>query len=273
MDLSKSILSAQYNNVATTPRDLGWIRGSGQFSTGHGMSSNWQQGQQPTYTREFPGTPASNGISGPLPNQKYELSSMAPVGERVNNKWKFTESQAKAPLKGDPYQQFALNDLNETPTALNMIFFNTTNVDYLQKRIVEDVFNITGIKVKPQDTNSLMVYMTNAYVLGHSGYLPTTSVVHLGAQMAQQRGPKSCSLKQRLARLNQTVLQQCVKDVLSGLGMYLTYYKDASSLPVPLERPTYMSAKGANVLQENIGLYSGNSQGIASFNQRYNVLQ
>lgn len=265
MDLSKSILSAQYNNLATTPRNLGWIRGSGQFSTGNGMSSNWQQGQQPTYTNEFP--------HEPFPNQKYELSDKAPVGQRVNNKWKFTESQAHAPLKGDPYLDFALNDLHETPTALNMIFFNTTNVDYLQKRIVEDVYNITGMKIKPQDTNSLMVYMTNAYVLGHSGWLPTTSVVHLGAMQAQQRGPKNCSLKQRLARLNQTVLQQAIKDVLSGIGMYMTYYKDASSLPVPLERPTYMSAKGANVLQENIGLYSGNSQGIASFNQRYNVLQ
>lgn len=265
MDLSKSILSAQYNNTATIPRNLGWIRGSGQFNTGHGMSSNWQQGQQPTYTHEFPREQHKN--------LKYELSSMAPVGEKINNKWNFTESQANAPLMGDPYLNFALNDLHETPTALNAIFFNKTNVDYLQKRIVQDVYNITGIKIKPQDTNSLMVYMTNAYVLAHSGWLPTTSVVHLGAMQAQQRGPKSCSLKSRLARLNQTVLQQAIRDVLSGIGMYMTYFKDASSLPVPLEQPTYVSAKGSRVLQENVGLVSGNSQGIASFNQRYNVIQ
>ena len=118
-----------------------------------------------------------------------------------------------------------------------------------------------------------MVYMTNAYVLGSSGWLPTTSVVHLGAEMAQQQGPKNCSLKDRLTRLNQTVLQQCVKDVLSGIGMYIQYHNDASSLPVPLERPTYLSSKGSNILQENIGLYSGNSQGIASFNMRNNVIQ
>jgi len=263
MDPRKSILGANYNNVITTPRTLGAIRGEGKYFTGNGMSSNWQQGQQPTFTQEFP--------KDNFKNQIYDLSNKAPVGQRINNKWSFTEDQANAPLKGDPYQQTGLNFLHETPTALNMLFFDSKNVKYLSRRIIEDVYRITGVKIKPQDENSLMVYMTNAYVLGHEGWMPaTSSVVHLG--VAEQRGPKECSIKNRLTRLNQTVLQQAVKDVLGGMSMYMTYYKDASSMPIPLDLPTYASSKGANVLQQNIGLYSGNSEGISSFNQRYNII-
>jgi hypothetical protein len=263
MDLSKSILSGQYNNTAVTPRDLGHIRGSGQFFTGNGMSSNWQTGQEPTYTREFP--------NEPFPNQKYELSNFAPVGNdnTLSRKWKFTNT----PSNGDPFQQFALNDLNETPSALNMIFFNKTNIDYLQKRIINDVKRLSGYEIKPQDENSLMVYMTNAYVLGSSGWLPLTSVVHIGAEnKAQASGEKSCSLRQRLTRLNQTVLQSAMKDVLSGIGMYMTYYKDASSLPIPLELPELMTMKGSRMNMPNIGLHSSNGDGASSFNMRNNII-
>jgi hypothetical protein len=56
------------------------------------------------------------------------------------------------------------------------------------------------------------------------------------------------------------------------MNMYLQYYKDASSLPTPLSRPTNVSSKGGRVLQENIGLYSGNSRAIASFNLRNSVI-
>jgi len=43
MDLSKSILSAQYNNVATSPMNLADIRGTGKFKTSYPLSSNWPQ--------------------------------------------------------------------------------------------------------------------------------------------------------------------------------------------------------------------------------------
>ena len=44
MNKSASILSAQYNNVSTTPGQLGAIRGSGQFNTDYPLSSNWPKG-------------------------------------------------------------------------------------------------------------------------------------------------------------------------------------------------------------------------------------
>jgi hypothetical protein len=197
-----------------------------------------------------------------------------PVGYKVNNQWRFTPDQSSFPpgskesLQGDPYLQFGLQANHTVPTALNSLFFNQKNVQYLQKRIVDDIYQITGVKIKPQSEDALLVIMNNKYQYSLYGWLPSTSVVHL----ALPRGEKSCSLKDRLTRLNQAVLQDVIKQILSGMSMYMQYYKDASSLPTPLSRPTYVSSKGGRVLQENVGLYSGNSRGIQSFNLRNTVI-
>jgi len=269
MDISPSILSAQYNNVATSPGELGKIRGSGQFSTSYPLTSNWQPGQfapdTSTYVQKI-----KNNPNNPLPNDgmEYNLSSMMPVGERQNDKFEYPKTMNNT-LKGDPYATFGLNANHTVPTYLNMLFFSETNVKYIQKRILDTVERITGIRIKSQSENSILVIMNNKYQYSLYGAMPP-SVVHINQPLA--RGSKSCSLESRLSKLNQAVIQECVKEILSSMNMYATYYKDASSLPVPLSRPTYVSSKGANVLSQNIGFTSGNSQANASFNMRNTVV-
>ena len=88
------------------------------------------------------------------------------------------------------------------------------------------------------------------------------------------RGEKPCSLESRLVRLNTSVLEETVKQILSGINMYKQYYKDASSLPMSLDRPVYTSMAGSKVLSESIGFNSGHERTISanSFNERYNIL-
>ncbi len=266
-----SILSAQYQNVATTPGQLGAIRGSGQYSNKFPLSSNWQPQSPPSASSYVRSLTDQN-----FPNQgpRWSTSDEAPVGKRQNNQWKFTPDQSSVPpeskdsLQGDPYLQYGLKANNSVATALNSLFFNKTNVQYLQRRILRDVKQLTGMTIKPQSEDALLVIMNNKYQYSLYGWLPSTSVVHL----ALPRGEKSCSLKDRLTRLNQAVLQDVIKQILGGMNMYMQYYKDASSLPTPLKRPTLMTMKGGRVLQQNFGLNSGNSRGIQSFNLRNNVI-
>lgn len=267
MDLSKSILSAQYNNVATSIGSLSEIRGSGNYTTSYPLTSNYPltsfKPETSTYVRNVGDVVKTPGVEI---KDQVNLSSLMPVASRKNDQFVYSPSLNNT-LKGDPYQSFGLAANHTTPTTLNMLFFHKTNVKYIQKRILNEVYNITGIRIKPQSENSILIIMNNKYEYALAGWLPASP-----AHMALPRGDKNCSLEQRLTKINQAVIQECVKQILSGMNMYAEYYKHASSLPMPLERPTYVSMKGRNVLSENIGLTSGNSDSIASFNMRDNVV-
>jgi hypothetical protein len=257
LDLSKSILSAQYNNVATTPNNLAFLRGTGNYSSDYPLSSNWSSPEQ---TNRF------DKEVFPQYGSKWNLSNLAPVGNFKPDQWNYVPDPDS--FEGDPYLQFGLQSNHTTPTALNALFFNRKNVDYIQKRILQEIERLSGIKIKPQSESSLLIIMNNKYQYSLTGWLPSTSVVHL----ALPRGETECSLKQRLKKLNQAVIQDAVQQILSGMNMYAQYYKDASSLPVPLDRPKLTTMKGARVLAQNIGLTSSNSRGLDSFNMRYNII-
>lgn len=271
-----SILSAQYNNVSTVPGQVAAIRGSGQWSTDYPLSSNWKPGNsnpdESSYIRNI------KGIQIPDYGQQYDLSPEAPVGNWENDQWKYTKDQSSFPpvskesLKGDPYTQFGLNVLNETPSSLSTLFFSAPNVEYLQQRIVNDIKHYTGLDIKPQNEDALLIIMQNKYQYAMAGSLPGTSVVHL----ALPRGQKSCSLRDRLSRLNAAVLQDAIQQVLSSMQMYITYYKDASSLPVPLDLPTLTTMKGSRVISSGQNFIKTNpieeSKSNTSFNERYNII-
>lgn len=275
--VESSILSAQYNNILTSPGQLSEIRGTGKFSTTQGLSSNWTpadfNNKNSTYVKEV----SKNGVI-PHNSEGYDLSQLMPVGKRKNDNFEYTSDQSSMPpesknsLKGDPYLQFGLTSIKEVPTALNTLFFSEPNVKYIQKRIIEDIYQLTGIKIKPQSENSIMIVMVNKYEYGQAGWLPSQSVVHA----ALPRGERSCSLSDRLERLNQSTLQDLIQQILSGMNMYAQYYKDASSMPLPLSHPTMVTMKGSRVIPfSNVGMNDNASEtarNISSFNMRNNIV-
>lgn len=272
-----SILSAQYNNKAITPGQLAAIRGSGQFSTGGGLSSNWQPADFNKNSSHYVQELSDNVY--PSNSLGYDTTvGIAPVSNMKNDEFYYTPDQSSIPpgskqsLKGDPYLQFGLTAIKETPTSLNTLFFSRPNVKYIQRRILEDIYQLTGVKIKPQSENAIMIVMVNKYQYGQSGWLPAQSVVHL----ALPRGEKSCSLKDRLNRLNQATLQDLIQQILSGMSMYAQYYKDASSMPTPLDLPKLTTMKGSRVIPfGNVGMCddaSSTARSIASFNMRDNII-
>lgn len=255
MDNSKSILSAQYNDIYTTPGQLAEVRGSGNFQSYFDYKPGENIVLPQTTDFSFKGT-------------EWTTNHYSPVETRSNHQWEFKTTNNS--LKGDPYQEFALRTTHQTPNSLLNTFFSKENVKYLGRRIVEETKRITGHKIKEQSEDALLTIMTTVYQYALSGFLPQPE----DPDIPHSRGNVNVSLVDRLTRLNQSVLQKCVKQVVSGISMYKQYYKDASSLPIPLSRPVNMSNKGGNVLTENIGFYDArdDNRSIQSFNLRNNVV-
>jgi hypothetical protein len=252
MDNSASILSGQYNDKFLTAGKVSDLRGSGKFTT-KGMSSNYYTGDKSLWKPH---------MDFPTQSKGWSVSEQAPVGKRVNNIWGYSS--------GDPYQQFALKTMKQVPTPLLNTFFNRSNVKYLGKRIIEEIKRITGHKIKEQSEDALLVIMQEIYEYALSGFLPQPNDPHLAHSM----GSVNVSLKDRLTRLNQAVLQKSVKEIVSGINMYLQYTKDASSIPMPLSLPISASSKGGKVLSQNVGMYSGKEETRInqSYNLRHNVI-
>lgn len=155
-----------------------------------------------------------------------------------------------------------------TPTPLLIYFFSTENVNYIQNRIRNEVKKNTGVSINDQSIDELLIIMRNHIIYAYSGWLPNNS------GSITNRGPKECSLEERLTRLNKSVIEEAVKQVFSGINQYKQYTKDISSLPMPLSHPTFTSMSGSRELSENIGYNSGLERSIASqsYNQRFNII-
>jgi len=174
------------------------------------------------------------------------------------------------------YVEWALKALvpgGFTPTPLLVYFFSTDNVNYLQDRTKKEVKRITGNQISDQSVDELLIIMRNHLIYAYSGWLPNAPEMG-GPNAITDRGEKPCDLETRLTRLNKSVIEETVKQVLSGINMYKQFVKDQSSLPMPLSQPVYTSMAGSRELSESIGYNSGMERSLAaqSFNQRYNIL-
>lgn len=174
-------------------------------------------------------------------------------------------------MRQEASQEFASRATHLEPNNLMYFFFSKDNIDYLQDRIVSEVLRIQGTKISRQSEDELLIIMQNFYSRALNGWLPQPQ----NPEVPQPRGEVCCSLTEQLKRLNKAVLEECVKQVLGGVMMYKTYYKDASSLPMPLTHPVLTTMKGSKGLSERVGMYDNPieaSRAISSYNQRHNIL-
>jgi len=194
---------------------------------------------------------------------------------------------------GDKFQDWALKSTQMTPNALLMFFFSRDNVLSLQQQISDEIMRIRNIQVSPQSLDELLIIMRNKYIYGQSGWLPMNplnksdpinkkvfprgTIVNPNDKdytKAYTTGSGSTSLYSQILLLNDSVLQEAVKQVLSGVDAYMQYYKDSSSLPLPLSRGLYMSMRGNREISENLGFESSHefNDAMKNYNQRFNII-
>ena len=169
------------------------------------------------------------------------------------------------------YVSLASESLHVKPDPLMRVFFSDDNINHLRNQVVKKVKQITadsgvagdkeGVTIKTPNMDDFFYYMVNIFqnYKIHNGSICFVSLKNQG------------DLKSDIAKLNTNVLQEYVSKMVSQINMYIYYYRDASQLPEQLSRPTYTAMKGSKSLEYNTGFTSGNSIGIASYNQVGNI--
>jgi hypothetical protein len=102
---------------------------------------------------------------------------------------------------------------------LAQVFFSAENIQILQNGIRAGVYKKSNgqINVPPQNIDALKIIMRSTY-MQYAEHYPN-------------------NIKQQIERLNDIVLDYCVKSVYSEAIGYLKYCQDQSSLVVPFDRP------------------------------------
>jgi len=207
-------------------------------------------------------------------DQYFLSGNYYPQGLPQPKNYSVTDLQNKRP--DEPYQnryiELAGQALHARPDLLMTLFFSDQNINHLTSTVVQKVKQITGdsgvagtpdgVTIKPPNIDDFFYYMVNIY---------QTYKTHNGS-ICFVNLHKTTDLKNELTKLNSNVLQDYISKMISQINMYIYYFKDASQLPEQLSLPTYTSMKGGKSLEYNTGFQSGNSMGIASYNQVGNII-
>jgi hypothetical protein len=153
------------------------------------------------------------------------------------------------------------------------IYFSDDNINHLRNEVVKRVRQITadsgvsgdnqGVSIQTPNMDDFFYYMVNIFQ-NHKIHNGSICFVNI---------KNGSSLKEDISKLNTNVLQEYVSKMVSQINMYIYYYKDASQLPEQLSLPVYTSMRSNNkVLEYNTGFSSGNSLGMASYDQVGNII-
>jgi hypothetical protein len=134
-------------------------------------------------------------------------------------------------VKKTAYNMEALRTSNRDEDAVSQLFFSQKNINALQQGIRYMVFKKTcgRFTIDNQSENELKQIMRAMY-LEHCRHLPFEVV-------------------EQVRTLNAYVIDYAVPRITGELELYMTYRKDISSLPVPLERAQNTSVAGTKTLE------------------------
>ncbi len=120
-------------------------------------------------------------------------------------------------------------------TPVNKLFFSKNNVDFIHQRIINDVFTKSNKKYKigRQSDTHLTIRMRSFYL-------------QYGRNMLTD-------IQGQVNELNEMVIKDCVKDILSEIDQKLFYINSVSKLPEQMSHPVNPSSKGEKTLYSKIG--------------------
>jgi len=231
-------------NVIKTPSQMGRENTSASNNLDQYFLSN---------KSTFTGTPSANGLYQTYSNP--DLQTVRPTEVTVNS-----------------YIPLAANSLNASPDLLMKLFFSDDNINHLRTTVVTKVKEITadsgvsgdaeGVTIKTPNMDDMFYYMVNIYK-NYKVFNGSICFVNMKSQS---------DIQLELLKLNSNLLQEYVSKMISQINMYIYYYKDASQLPQQLSLPALTTMKGSKTLEYNTGFYSGNSLGVANYNEVGNIL-
>jgi hypothetical protein len=158
-------------------------------------------------------------VSIRMTEQNGRINFNATPGENINQVqgfgWRTTGDSA---AKSDMIRG------NWEPNALNQTFFSPQNVQIIQNLIRKRIYDDTQQIIDPQSTDELLIVMRSMYLT-------------YGRNEPEK-------IKEQIEELNKRVADWTVPRIIGEISMYLTYRKDASTMPVPLSHPVNISGAG-----------------------------
>jgi Family of unknown function (DUF5761) len=140
------------------------------------------------------------------------------------------ESYRTRPTNNDDYKREAIQG-QIASNQLTDLFFSTQNIEALQQGIRYKVYVESNKRytIGRQSDQELKIIMRAIY-LQYGRNLDTDCIG-------------------QVRELNQKVLESAVPEILSNLYQYETYRRDASTLPMPIDRAPLLSTKGTKTLE------------------------
>ncbi len=276
-------LNAQYGNTIIDANTNAYLRGTGNYNPPPNYDQTVDRGNAYVnalnmYERTNPQTSEPQNMpiyEDQLKDWHNRSSKQYEVGTTGLHPENF-KSWDRTIFGESEYQNWARKSVHQDPNSLLNFFFDKDNVEYLQNRIVSEIQRIKKVEISKQSVDELLIIMRNHYQRALSGWLPHENAKGIVSNLNEvyPRGETPCSLEGQISRLNKSVLEEAVKQILSSIDMYQQYYKDASSLPLPLTHPTYTTQKGSKVLSESIGFSDGHefTRSVSAYNERNNIL-
>lgn len=257
-----------YGNIMITGQNLAQLRGSGNFNETAHIDNYYQQGQGQWNEQSMQGPQGLHGPQGPQ-GQQGQIWTNPQAMQYDSNVNMELETYPDPQWGNGKYLQWALTSLVTVPTPLLTFYFSDENVEFIQQRIVEEVYRVKAVKINKQNVSDVLVIMRNKYEYAIQGYINTAYCPSSeGTGLAFRTG----GLENQILLLNQAVVEECVKKIVSGIEEYQYYYASISKLPIPMTMAVSSSMKGSKALQQNIGFENGvaKSMEMSSFNQRFN---
>lgn len=114
-------------------------------------------------------------------------------------------------------------------TPVSDMFFSPQNIDILQDAIRYKTYKETNVVVGRQSDQELKIIMTSIF-FRHARHVAN-------------------DITGQVRELNSHVIDYAVRQVVTNLSQYLSYRRDASRMPLPLDKPQLMGTKGTKVLE------------------------
>jgi hypothetical protein len=139
----------------------------------------------------------------------------------------WAQQQAQQGANGSFNREALYGRIQRTPAS--DMFFSAKNIDILQDAIRYKVYEDTNIVLGRQSDQELKIIMTSMF-FRYSRYVANDIVG-------------------QVREINGYVINYAVKEVLTNLKQYMTYRRDASTMPLPLDNPQLMGTKGTKTLE------------------------
>ena len=156
----------------------------------------------------------------------------------------------------EEYLQKSLLLLNIEQNELNTLYFSSTNISTIQNLLKHEAKKYTGYNISNQNCTDILIAMQYFYI----NYPQFT----LGNDVRND-----------ILILNNLVVTDLNKQIVSGIKQHLSYLKNINTLPEPLEYGKSSGTKGQNSLEyQSMNLNGQSQESLTETNvDRYNEYQ